>query len=184
MQCERFFSEMTRILLNPAWERLSSYLADSRRFARTHDLAFSSKPTGDSLVRTSVRHLVRLVSMPLALLGAALLSPSAARAGCEFPNHVERIHRAEPSDVRLVPAKPAQPCPCTGPTCSRRPLAPTMPLPLERLTSQDWGCPILPLAITPTSLTAFQADAEAGDPIRRASSIFHPPRISSHIASL
>jgi hypothetical protein len=58
------------------------------------------------------------------------------------------------------------------------------PPPLERLTSQDWGCPILPLVIVPTSLTGFHAEAETSDPIRHASAIFHPPRTFSHIASL
>lgn len=142
----------------------------------------------DRLVWTSVRRLARLFSMPLALLSVALFTPATARAGCDSPTHIERNPQTKPTDVsstRKLPSDPAKPCPCTGPTCTRRPVAPpATPVPLERVTSQDWGCPLLRSSLAPSSWTFALEEADFGDPVRRGSSIFHPPRAFGRIASL
>ena len=154
--------------------------------ART-TVSFLPEPTVDHSVGSSGRHLPCPFSMPIALLMLILLSPAMARAGCDFPTHIDRNRRTHSIDASVTwknPAHPAIPRPCTGPTCSQRPFAPTMPVPLERVTAQEWGCNLFQSAFTMPSMGAALEDHQCGDPIRRVSSIFHPPRAFPSTASV
>jgi hypothetical protein len=111
-----------------------------------------------------------------AFLAGALCAPSAARAGCEHrPFLPDGRAEALPQGATTDSTKPA--APCNGPACSRGP-------------SQAPGVPPAPAPRKLKPAWAFLAELfpdEAGpggrldpspspSPVRRATSIFHPPR--------
>jgi hypothetical protein len=112
-------------------------------------------------------------------LGMAF-APSQARAGCgDGLQTLGAGHHAAQPDVRPGSAdteKPA-PRPCSGPHCSRAPLAPApLPVPTSQRTVDD-PCALSPLLLLPLSepLATFP-ETFSGVPVRRAADVYHPPR--------
>lgn len=132
----------------------------------------------------SRRLVLHSVSVPLACLMVALFLPTTVRAGCDYPTHIERT----PVDLDAVFAKttakpnadmpiPGKPCPCSGPTCSRQPLAPSAPTSIVSVKISEWGR-LVPRLV----LASPQADTHVGGellqlPVLHPSSIYHPPRL-------
>jgi hypothetical protein len=140
--------------------------------------------SGSLPVLSSVRRLVRFRrGMPTALLAVALFTPTAARAGCEYPTHAERIALDPPVHSTATPkplSAPAdKPCPCSGPTCDRRPFVPPASPSIESPRLQEWGCPIPRFVLVPPDSSICQGDAPVPRPIRVGLSIFRPPRLLS-----
>jgi hypothetical protein len=132
---------------------------------------------GDSeQVLDLLRPLVRLKTrVLLALLAGALLAPSAARAGCDSVTHIEKMRPATKGALP-TPASPSQPCPCTGPTCSRAPFVPAAPPVVVTLRLPDWVCPGPPLSLAPSFSTSPVAADEPLPPVRQGATIYRPPR--------
>src|SRR5262245_47042971 len=121
----------------------------------------------------------------LLLAAAACLTPGRASAECGDyvtirNGPADPAHHATTRDATPQPDQaPARP-PCHGPNCSSAPARDPSPLP-----------PVAPTGLQPKELTqhpAAAADPDAGPgsaldrdpssarPVRRASSVFHPPR--------
>jgi hypothetical protein len=123
--------------------------------------------------------------MPVACLAMALLAPSTGRAGCDYPTHVQYM---PPEDAKQAAnfapkGKPVstpanKPCPCSGPTCSRSPLLPPTPFSVEAVKIHEWIRLPLPLFLAPPQHDGWLADHLSPRPIRYASTIYHPPRLS------
>lgn len=145
----------------------------------------------DHRLRNRMRVLVRFsTGALLALLAVPFLAPSRARAGCDYPTHVERMSPSQSNLGALTqprspfPVRSSKPCPCSGPTCDRRPFVPVAPTTVEIVKIQDWACPLrLELASSPR-FSAWAIELQSPRPMRRASSIFHPPRPFTDRASL
>ena len=131
------------------------------------------------------RRLVHLPSgMPLACLAVALLAPAPARAGCDYPTHIERTaddtisargNTVTPkSDTQL----PNKPCSCTGPTCSRQPLAPPPPSSVVSVNISQWGRLVPPFILVSPQAESSVSDEPLQLPSRHPSTIYHPPRLS------
>lgn len=140
-----------------------------------------------SLVDNSVGAFQRCLarpsfSVPLACLSIALFAPAPARAGCDYPTHIERnpvefpngTTTAAKSDTPL----PHKPCSCTGPHCSRQPLAPSAPTSVESVKISEWGrlLPLL-LLVQPAS-DRWTPETVLSCPLHHPSVIYHPPRLS------
>jgi hypothetical protein len=137
------------------------------------------------LVEIFWRRLVNLsISIPLACLTLAFLAPTPARAGCDYPTHVERtpINLADGStSAATMPnhdsGMPSQPCPCKGPTCSRQPLAPSVPPSVESVRISEWGRLIPRFALASPQAETCVPDEPLKLPLQHPSLIFHPPRL-------
>lgn len=116
-----------------------------------------------------------------ALALGAVLAPGQARAGCGdgLMPLGDGHHAAGKAVVRhgaTDTPKPA-PRPCSGPLCSRAPLAPSpMPLSSTPRTVDDL-CTLTPLLLLPVPgpLAALAEDVPEC-PVRRSSDVYHPPR--------
>jgi len=118
----------------------------------------------------------------MVLLGGGGVAPP-ARAGCETPTVLMKptAGNAHPSEV----GSPSVPlphqsmpgsCPCSGPHCSRAPLAPATPPATTITFTQEW-------ANTPTipnheelPNAAYRLEEGLYTPIFRTSPVYHPPR--------
>jgi len=138
-------------------------------------------------VRIPLRLLVGSRSgMSLTFLTVALLTPSTARAGCDYPTHVERTPH-DPSMLlsntqtvsKPISAPPSKPCPCSGPTCSRRPFVPSAPPSFESVKFQEWGRLIPRLILIAPQRAVCLPDVPSHSPVRRAAIIYRPPRLLS-----
>jgi hypothetical protein len=134
-------------------------------------------------MRGSVQSLILLSGVvPLACLAVDLLAPALARAGCDYPTHVERtpvdpVPVNTPAAPKSDPRQPSKPCPCTSPSCSRQPFAPLAPSSLKSLTAPEWGHLIpRPLHVPPQNGTRLPED-KFPLPARHAFAIYHPPRL-------
>lgn len=146
------------------------------------DYSFPHTKIVGSLVGAFYRRLFcPSFSVPLAFLSFALLAPTPARAGCDYPTHIERtsvdlpdsIPAASKSDSRL----PSKPCSCTGPHCSRAPLAPSAPTSVESVKISEWGRLLSRLLLTPPQSNDWTAEILFSHTTRHPSSIYHPPRL-------
>lgn len=138
-------------------------------------------------MRFSGRHRWRFgAGVLLALLACATFAPQ-AHAGCGEPSIVTwpadgKSHRAEAEPSSHVPAHSSPhsslpgPRPCTGPHCSRTPLAPPPPPATVSASSQEWAClPALSDAADPHGI-AHRLEGDLFKPIFRAFRIYYPPR--------
>jgi hypothetical protein len=165
-------------------ERCIIILIDQR--SRKHDFGYSFSSIVGCSVSIFWRPLLRpAVSLPLAWLSIALFAPSRAGAGCDYPTHVERtlvdpmslstrLSAAPKSDTRL----PDKPCSCTGPTCSRQPLAPLVPPSVESTNMSQWGKLLPPLIVTPLQQDTWIPEDSFSLPARHPSLVYHPPRLA------
>ncbi len=137
------------------------------------------------LVGCFSRHLVLpSVGLPAACLTAVLLLPASVHAGCDYPTHIERTELdsdaitgktiSRSNADRHVPAKP---CSCTGPTCSRQPLAPPAPNSVVSVRISEWGRLVPLLVLTAPQADTCIVDEPLSHPSRLPSVIFHPPRL-------
>lgn len=119
-----------------------------------------------------------------------LLASSSVHAGCGGNVHVFRqtgddpllVHPFSSSSTLVSDSQGALPVPvrhrpCSGPGCSRKPVAPmqapTPPLP-DR--SQEWGCLPLSLLQPCQERAALLPGDDGPQPLDQVVSIFHPPR--------
>lgn len=119
------------------------------------------------------------LGMALAVLAGALLAHGEARAGCG--DHV--VLTAEtpapkadiPTPSPMQPAK--QPAPCTGPNCSRAPIAPpAAPAVPVAPGGQEWACVFTSLTL-PLVTSSFHSPEERRErPLIVGSGVYHPPR--------
>jgi len=125
----------------------------------------------------------------LVLLAGVLAAPSTTRAGCgDYPllhvpatnQGITGVQTARP--MQHAPLSPAHhQRPCNGPECSRGKLPMPLPAPLPPVTGEQWGH-----VSSLTHLDDFFPDGQVSEsgrpqPFRLASTIYHPPRLSSHI---
>jgi hypothetical protein len=111
-------------------------------------------------------------------LGIAF-APAEARAGCGdgLVPLAAGHHASRPAPADTHTGKPIR-RPCSGPLCSRAPLAPAPALPdAPAPRGVDDSCTLSPLAFLPTSsLLSGLPDDPPGSPTRCTSDIYHPPR--------
>jgi hypothetical protein len=118
----------------------------------------------------------------LLLVAVVCLSPERAAAGCG--DHVTILNDSAKPDQHAtpgtseVPANPARPC--EGPNCSGvpnrhvPPLAPVTPVgPQAKEVVQCLGA----VGADDDPRGAFDRDPASPRPVRRPSSVFHPPRV-------
>jgi hypothetical protein len=146
------------------------------------DYSFPHTKIVGSLVGTFCRRLVcPSFSVPLAFLSLALLAPAPARAGCDYPTHIERTPVDLPESIPTAPKSdsrlPGKPCSCTGPHCSRAPLAPSAPTSVESVKISEWGRLLPRLLLTPPQSDDWTAEIPFSHTTRHPSSIYHPPRL-------
>lgn len=133
---------------------------------------------------------VRLVFVAaLALLSVFLLTPGATRASCGgyVMVHSSGKDATQPAVVQtgfgLMPRADhsGKPRPCSGPTCSRRPLTPPLPaVPSVRpLENEASGVAAFTLAAENSSAPLAES-LSPQPPLQHPLSIFHPPRLSPH----
>ncbi|HEY7326696.1 MAG TPA: hypothetical protein VH592_03585 [Gemmataceae bacterium] len=139
------------------------------------------------LVGCSVGNLWRRLiapslGVPLACLSVVLFAPSPAQAGCDYPAHIERTPVDLPDSIPNAPKSdthlPSKPCSCTGPHCSRQPLAPSAPPSIESVKVTEWGRLLSGLLLTPPASDTWLPETSASCPARHPCSIYHPPRIA------
>ncbi|HTU89860.1 MAG TPA: hypothetical protein VMF69_07175 [Gemmataceae bacterium] len=122
------------------------------------------------------------LGVPLACLSVVLLAPPSARAGCDYPTHVERTPVDLPSNFPTAPQSdtrlPRKPCPCTGPHCSRQPLAPPVPTLIDSVNISEWGRLLPPPLVVPPRSDHWTPEIPFARPARHPSVIFHPPRLA------
>lgn len=120
--------------------------------------------------------------VPLACLSFALFAPSPARAGCDYPTHVERNLVDLPDSIPAGPQThtklPSEPCSCTGPHCSRQPLAPVDPTSVESVKISEWGRLLPGLLLIPPQRDSWLPEISLSLPTRHPSLIYHPPRLA------
>lgn len=129
----------------------------------------------------SLGSIVRWSAGALMALAAGLVcAPEAKAAGCDHPTtiggpagHFELLAKA--GALPKVPKRPTQ-VPCSGPTCSNAPHAPTSPIPSITLPTGEWGCLGECLATAPPRPSYESPDPTSARPSHRGPSIFHPPR--------
>jgi hypothetical protein len=121
------------------------------------------------------------LGVSLACLSAVLLAPAPARAGCDYPTHVERMPVDLPSNFSTAPMSdtqhPRKPCSCTGPHCSRQPLAPSAPTSVESVKITEWGRLLPHLLVAPPPSDRWTPQDPFVCPARHPAVIFHPPRL-------
>ena len=120
----------------------------------------------------------------LLLAAVALSTPGTASAGCgdyiSYPNSHPDAHAAPMAPAADDPTPTPAKAPCNGPTCSGAPVRefpPVPPAPVTNPTKDQARHPGLtdPPGEEPGS--AFDRDLNSPRPVRRANSIFHPPRL-------
>jgi hypothetical protein len=120
--------------------------------------------------------------VPLACLSIALFAPTPVRAGCDYPTHIEHPPVPSPSEIPMAPKSetrgPSQPCPCTGPHCSRQPLAPTAPTSIESVKMVEWAYVLPHVLLTPSQKSMEAPETAFSLPMRPPSAIYHPPRLA------
>ncbi len=127
----------------------------------------------------SCRGWTRLLAGGLgALVLGTVFAPAEAHAGCG--DGLMPLHAASPRGSRTG-ASPEQPArrhlPCSGPSCSRVPLAPpAAPLSIPVPRGDDPGALPPPPPLASTNPFARLADDSYPAPVRYASDIYHPPR--------
>ena len=148
---------------------------------------------GCGLKRMGVCTRWRWFSRSAGMLGACLvflLAPAAARAGCGGDVHISRqssddLSRTHPlsaatnlfSDSRGPASFPHKHKPCSGPGCSRRPVAP-MQAPSSPPTDggEQWGCLPPSLCAPCDGLAALLRPEHHLLPMDQIAGVFHPPR--------
>jgi len=119
------------------------------------------------------------LGVALALLAGSLLAPTPARAGCG--DHVLLTPRMNvPADDASgsLPAQPAkQHVPCSGPNCTRAPIAPA-PVPVAPVSfgAPEWACVVAPLALPAANSLPHTLEPLRDHPLSAGSSVYHPPR--------
>jgi hypothetical protein len=105
----------------------------------------------------------------VALVAGSFCAPEASAAGCDHPTtldgpagHFELLAKA--GALPKLPRRPAS-VPCSGPTCSNAPHAPSAPAPLAES-----------LAISEARPSYDMPNPSAARPLHRGPSVFHPPR--------
>jgi len=122
----------------------------------------------------------------LGLLAMSLLAPGAVHASCG-DYLTGNAHQAMPTTIGTAPNStpviPAPHRPCSGPNCSGRDSTPPLPPPAPApVAGDDWGCAALvPLSQVPR-FASWLLDSSTSLPVRRKSSIYHPPRLFSLFA--
>src|SRR5262245_32315917 len=138
-----------------------------------------------------------LVTGALLALLAGLVAPPAARAGCgDYPHAAGSLENAanEAGLFRLPASRPASSdtpaarstrqrgpapghLPCSGPSCSRSPLAPP-PGPVAPPSAQpdQWGYLVSAAGLTPPQPFASLGEGRPALPARHPSGVYHPPR--------
>ncbi|HWE40213.1 MAG TPA: hypothetical protein VG406_26915 [Isosphaeraceae bacterium] len=116
----------------------------------------------------------------VALVAGSFCAPEASAAGCDHPTtldgpagHFELLAKA--GALPKLPRRPAS-VPCSGPTCSNAPHAPSAPAPLVTLPTGEWGCLAESLAISEARPSYDMPNPSAARPLHRGPSVFHPPR--------
>jgi hypothetical protein len=131
------------------------------------------------------RRLARLLAgVGLPVLAVVLAAPSAARASCGdyvVLGPTGDHHAAADPSPMSHPAHhdPAgMPRPCHGPHCSRGGTPLPVPVLAPPVTAEEWG--YLPPLVTPAggSRPASLFDDTNPRPVRRPSSVYHPPRLA------
>ena len=144
---------------------------------------FSHTKIVSRLVGTFWRRLVRpSLGVPLACLSVVLFAPAPARAGCDYPTHIERTPANHPDHIPSAPKSdrrlPSKPCSCTGPHCSRQPFAPSAPTSVESVKISEWGRLLPRLLLTPPPSDPWVLETPFAHPTRHPISIYHPPRLA------
>jgi hypothetical protein len=116
----------------------------------------------------------------MALVAGALAAPEAKAAGCDHPTtlggpagHFEMLAKA--GALPKVPRRPAS-IPCSGPTCSNAPHAPSAPAPLVTPPTAEWGYLAENPEISGARPSYHAPDPSSARPLHRGPSVFHPPR--------
>jgi hypothetical protein len=127
------------------------------------------------------RWWIRLAVGGLWALGLGIaFAPAQARAGCgDGLVSLNTKHPTARHDARPGPADSGNPVrrPCSGPLCSRAPLAPAPTLPSTPAPRWDDAGTLSPIALLPASgPLSMLADDPPESPIRCTSDIYHPPR--------
>ncbi|HJZ89261.1 MAG TPA: hypothetical protein VKE40_00215 [Gemmataceae bacterium] len=122
----------------------------------------------------AVRRSTLLVPVALAVaLAGGMLAPSAARAECgDYVVYTNGPHANPMSDDA------PKPVPCQGPGCSQIPAPAPMPQPPTQVRILADEALIAAIGFTsavPDSLPSPRS-FPVGEPIRRGSDIYHPPR--------
>jgi hypothetical protein len=124
-----------------------------------------------------------------ALLLVAVACATPGRAAAECGDHViilnakasaSRDGRATPSSTEGAAESPVAPRPpCSGPNCSSAPERhppPSAPVPSSGPTGKEAAQALVQIE-QPDRASARVGDLMSPRPIRRASSVFHPPRV-------
>src|SRR5438270_582684 len=134
-------------------------------------------------MRVCLSALVRGWRAALLLAAAACATPGKASASCG--DYVTILNGQSNSDHHATPAAPgetptpAKP-PCRGPNCSGSPTrdAPPVPPPAPVSTpAKELTHNLGTLGGADGPRDPFARDASSPRPVRRASSVFHPPRL-------
>jgi hypothetical protein len=122
--------------------------------------------------------LLRNGRAALLLVVVACLTPERASAGCG--NHDGVFHDpliAIDQQQTALPDDPTPTTPCQGPNCSRRQSPDAPPPATAPITPQATEAVIDSRAVlSEGSRSTFPCDFSSPRPVRRTSSIFHPPR--------
>src|SRR5579871_1904701 len=108
------------------------------------------------------------------LLAGVLVAPTPARAGCGD-------HAVVVSSAKTAPMPPIMPvkkqAPCSGPHCTRSPVAPA-PVPSAPAppSGQEWACVLEPLLLSTNNSWPYPPNNSCEHPHFIASSVYHPPR--------
>jgi hypothetical protein len=134
-------------------------------------------------VGTFWRRLLRpSLGVSLACLSVVLFVPAPARAGCDYPVHIERSPVDLSASIPAMPKSdtqlPSKPCSCTGPHCSRPPLAPSAPTAVEFVKISEWGRLLSQLLLIPPQSDDWAPETPFAHPTQHPTSIYHPPRLA------
>ena len=126
------------------------------------------------------RLMKAIVGASLTFLAMALIAPDSARAAsCDHPIDrpgigldAFRLDGSKATD-QLPPPKP-----CTGPSCSNKSAPPTTSTPPAPPRGELWGLAVEPLPVDGPDSTAQAPEGNLERPIRSATLVFHPPRMT------
>jgi hypothetical protein len=125
----------------------------------------------------------RRAGWALALLLGVLAAPAAAQASCGDYVRMGGADAPRPAtDGKGMPSHPA-PGPCHGPGCDRHPVAPLAPVTVS-VQVEDWACVLRADDSRSSKPTFALREENTSRPVRRASSVYHPPRLLSVPASV
>ncbi len=138
---------------------------------------------------TSRRRLARYtLGVAAAALAAVLLAPAGARAECGHYVTVggkPAAMEASTTHATHSPASPTEPVtprrehrPCSGPLCPKAPLQVPPATPQTSSDRDDRTVFLSTFQAPDLEAGAYLTDEIGGQPVRFASSIFHPPRPS------